>query len=80
MNNIKLKLQHIEEYLLACGWTRHNDSGVWPETISEQASAYYGHGSFRIYDAIHIQVKFDVALANAMDEGNNDVPSAIQNR
>lgn len=67
VNNITLKLQHVEEYLLACGWTRNAVGWVWPESIAEQASAYYGRGSFRLYDAIHIQVKFDVALANVVE-------------
>lgn len=63
MNNIRLKLQHIEEYLLACGWTRLGDGWLWPESIDEQASAYYGRRApFRLDNAILIQVKFDLAL------------------
>lgn len=66
MNNIRLKLQHLEEYLLACGWTRQGGGWRWPESIDEQASVYYGRGLFRLDNAILIQVKFDLALLEAV--------------
>lgn len=77
------KLDHIDQYLLACGWTpagehvRENSGGVAiphfavPNALIDATGAEYNRGcSFARAAAIMIQVQFDEACKARMEQGN----------